>query len=460
MSRLRRALLSGVFVLLTSGVVSAHEVGGSRFEAPLPLTLLIAGAGVTVAVTAVWLGISARQPTAASPTRLTTLSAKLSRSLTLAGRVGFFALVVLAVFWGLFGKQAGAENPATVFSWWVWLKGVAIVSLLVGSPWRVLSPWRTLYRGLSRLEEGDLRLARYPAQLAHWPAVVGFLLVVGIFENLTAIPRDPQATATFVLGYTLVMVLGGVYFGDTWFERADFFAVLYRLFGRVSPVRCSRTETGEIHLDSRRPWAGCLDAAGDLSIAAFIIATVYTVSFDGFTSTPEFQSLSTGLRTALNLGGAVNILLFVAGFLGFLASYAFIVLLITRAGSRNEWRAAALVFAPTILPIAVAYELAHVYPFVLDNTGQFVALTLAGVTAGPALAISLTDWLSLPIFWGSQVLLIVVGHVVAVVAAHGVAIRRYETPTLAQRAHVPLVALMVGYTMLSLWIISRPVVTG
>ncbi|MFC6732932.1 hypothetical protein [Haladaptatus sp. GCM10025893] len=57
-------------------------------------------------------------------------------------------------------------------------------------------------------------------------------------------------------------------------------------------------------------------------------------------------------------------------------------------------------------------------------------------------------------------LLIIVGHVVAVVAAHGVAIRRYATPSLARRSHVPLVALMVGYTVLSLWIISRPVVTG
>lgn len=458
MPRLRSALFSGFFVLLTSGVVSAHEVGGSRFEAPLPLTLLFAGAGVTVAVTALWLGISARQPTVPTATRLLTLSARATRGLTVVARFGFFTLVVLAVFWGLFGKQAGAENPATLFSWWVWLKGIAIVSLLAGSPWRILSPWRTLYAGLSSLEGRKLRLATYPTQLAQWPAVVGFLLVVGIFENLTAIPRNPQATATFVLGYTLVMVVGGVYYGETWFERADFFAVLYRLFGRVSPFHISHTDDGTARIELRRPWAGCLESAGDLSLVAFIIATVYTVSFDGFTSTPEFQTLSTGLRSAL--GGNVNSILFVAGFLGFLASYALIVLVITRAGNRNAWREAALVFAPTILPIAVAYELAHVYPFVLDNTGQFIALALAGFTAGPAPIISLTEWLSIPVFWGSQVVLIVVGHVVAVVAAHGVAIRRYETHTLAQRAHVPLVVLMVGYTVLSLWIISRPVVTG
>lgn len=69
-------------------------------------------------------------------------------------------------------------------------------------------------------------------------------------------------------------------------------------------------------------------------------------------------------------------------------------------------------------------------------------------------------WLTLPVFWGSQVVLIVAGHIIAVVAAHYVAIDRYETLVEARRAHLPLVALMVGYTVLSLWVISRPVVSG
>ena len=66
----------------------------------------------------------------------------------------------------------------------------------------------------------------------------------------------------------------------------------------------------------------------------------------------------------------------------------------------------------------------------------------------------------MPVFWGVQVLLVIAGHVVAVVAAHEVAIRRYGSLAGARRGHAPLVAVMVGYTVLSLWIISRPVVTG
>jgi hypothetical protein len=75
--------------------------------------------------------------------------------------------------------------------------------------------------------------------------------------------------------------------------------------------------------------------------------------------------------------------------------------------------------------------------------------------AGDA-TVALLGWLPLPAFWGTQVVLVVAGHVVAVAAAHRVAVTRYGDDAL--RAHLPLVALMVGYTVLSLWIVSRPVV--
>ena len=67
---------------------------------------------------------------------------------------------------------------------------------------------------------------------------------------------------------------------------------------------------------------------------------------------------------------------------------------------------------------------------------------------------------SIQFILGEQELLIVVGHVIAVVAAHRVALVRSETASQARRMHSPLVVLMVGYTVLSLWIISRPIATG
>jgi len=91
---------------------------------------------------------------------------------------------------------------------------------------------------------------------------------------------------------------------------------------------------------------------------------------------------------------------------------------------------------------------AHNYAFVARSLSRL--LSLGGGT------VELLGWLPLSAFWWSQVALVVAGHVLAVAAAHRVAVRRYGDD--AGRGHLPLVALMVGYTVLSLWIVSRPVV--
>jgi hypothetical protein len=52
----------------------------------------------------------------------------------------------------------------------------------------------------------------------------------------------------------------------------------------------------------------------------------------------------------------------------------------------------------------------------------------------------------------------VAGHVVAVYLAHAVALREAPDPKLALRGQLPMVALMVLYTVTSLWILSQPVV--
>lgn len=58
----------------------------------------------------------------------------------------------------------------------------------------------------------------------------------------------------------------------------------------------------------------------------------------------------------------------------------------------------------------------------------------------------------------SQVALIVTGHVIAVYLAHAIALRSVWDPKRALRSQYPMLALMVLYTVLSLWIISQPIV--
>jgi hypothetical protein len=71
-------------------------------------------------------------------------------------------------------------------------------------------------------------------------------------------------------------------------------------------------------------------------------------------------------------------------------------------------------------------------------------------TVAPAL-----DWIPISAVWYLSVGAIVLGHVVAVVLAHRAALR--DSPSRPILAGLPLVALMVGYTVLSLWIIAAPI---
>ena len=54
---------------------------------------------------------------------------------------------------------------------------------------------------------------------------------------------------------------------------------------------------------------------------------------------------------------------------------------------------------------------------------------------------------------------IVAGHVIAVYLAHRMAAYLFNGARPILVSQFPLLALMVGYTMLSLWIIAQPAVT-
>jgi hypothetical protein len=461
MRRLARllAVLCGLWVVV--GTASAHRLGQSRVTAPLPLPLVFLGAGATVGMTALWLGVAGSASTARSSRRVGTVPSTVASSLRTMGRVGFFALFVAALIHGAVGRQVASENLVTVFVWPVWLKGIGLLAIVFGSPWRTLSPWESLYDVLATIEGEALAVVGpVPGWVGTWPAVAGFVLGVGIVENLTVVGRSPRLTVLVVASYTLLMLVGAVLFGRDWFERADTLTVLYRLFGRVAPLRFEPTEAGGYHLHVRPPWRGCIAAVRAGSLVVFAVAAVYSVSFDGFTNTTEYQTVLFALREPLQTGPSTGVMLYLVGLLGFLCSYWLAVLAgqTLATGDRRGWRVAALAFAPTILPIAAAYELAHNVLFVGQNLGQGLAI-VGSLLGGRADPISLLGWVSVPGYWGAQVVLIVGGHVVAVVAAHRVAVRRYQRPWAVRRGHLPLVLVMIGYTILSLWIISRPLVT-
>ena len=118
-------------------------------------------------------------------------------------------------------------------------------------------------------------------------------------------------------------------------------------------------------------------------------------------------------------------------------------------------------FVYTLIPIALAYHLAHFLLFLLIQGQLIVPLAsdpfgfgwdLFG-TADYRLNFSLVG----PSFyWFISVIAVVIGHIIAVFLAHSIAFRLIPTRRYALRSQYPMLVLMVGYTVASLWIITQP----
>jgi hypothetical protein len=109
------------------------------------------------------------------------------------------------------------------------------------------------------------------------------------------------------------------------------------------------------------------------------------------------------------------------------------------------------VYASTLLPIAGGYLIAHYLTLLVQGL-----IWLPGLLADPLdTAAPPLDWMPVSGVWYLSVGAIVLGHVVAVVLAHRIALR--DAPSRPVLAGLPLVILMIGYTILSLWIIAAPI---
>jgi hypothetical protein len=120
-------------------------------------------------------------------------------------------------------------------------------------------------------------------------------------------------------------------------------------------------------------------------------------------------------------------------------------------------------FVLTLVPIGIAYHLAH-YHSLLLVAGQYAIPLLSDPfgygwdlfgTTLYRVDFSVVDAASM---WYLSVGAIVIGHVVAVYLAHVMALRVYGNARTALQSQIPMLVLMVYYTMSSLWILSQPIV--
>jgi hypothetical protein len=122
-------------------------------------------------------------------------------------------------------------------------------------------------------------------------------------------------------------------------------------------------------------------------------------------------------------------------------------------------------FVLAIVPIACGYHVAHYLPvFLVDVQYALRALSdplgrgwdLFGTADLYVMTGFLSEASAVYRIWHTQVAIIVGAHVAAVYLAHVLALRLTTSTRAAARSQAPMLALMIGYTLLGLWLLATP----
>jgi len=444
---------------------AAAHAFGTRYDLPLPLSLWLAAAGLAVALSFVVFAVALRRGAGAPTPRLALLRLHpLALEALRAISVCVFFVVIAA---GLFGTQDPFRNLAPAFVWIVWWIGFTYLSAAAGDLWAVLNPWQALYWWAEAIVRKIRPAARrgphwnLPAGVGVWPATV-LLVAFGWSEIVWDGNSVPANIARLALGYSLLTWSGMFIFGrEAWLRSGEVFAVYFGMLARLAPLEVRVRNGTACEWNLRPPAAGLLDARpASASAAAFVIVMLATVTFDGLRETPLW-ALSDSVWAVASTAGLLALpCLFALVILGACALMAWLTRGDARPASAGEL---ARLFVPTLLPIAFAYHVAHYLSYLLV-AGQVVIplasdpLGLGWDLFGTARYKIAVDVVGARFAWVTSVVAIVLGHVLAMYLAHRLSLERFSERRTARRSQVPLAALMVAYTMLSLWILAQPIV--
>ena len=432
----------------------AHGIGSIQ-DPPIPSWLAYYGAAAVLVLSFTALGALWRTPR---------LERNESRALfrfpwrvlrVLAGILGvvLFAVVFLAA---LVGERSAGTNVAPTFVWVLFWLGLVPLSVLFGNVWAALNPWRAVADAFAwTWERAKLEWEppfAYPERLGRWPAAV-LLFAFATLELAYTEPSDPRILALAIAIYSWITWVGIAAFGrDAWLPNGEAFTVYFGLLSRLALL-----EVRDGRLRFRRPLRRVARDDEPPGTVAFVATMLGTVAFDGFTRTSFWQDRLFRIETELAafgfnlLGLAVAVAIVALAFVA--ASEA-----ARRMGGRRQRLEPA--FAGTLIPIALAYVVAH-YTTLLLVQGQ-LAIPLASDPFGYGWDLfGSLDYrinvqpLSADAVFYVQTAALVVGHVIGLVLAHDKALAVFGTTRVALRTQYPLLALMILYTVGGLWLLSR-----
>lgn len=448
----------------------AHGIGVVR-DLPIPAIYFFLAAFVVLGASFVLLFYLWRRPLLeahADGRRFPQALSRLLLSRPVRVLLGSFsvALLGLTLATALFGTTIELLNFAPTFVYVIFWLGIPLLSMLFGNVWTVLSPWRALADAAVWAVELGGREARsvleWTGRWGRYPAA-GALFAFVALELAHPRPAYPRTLGIAIALYSYWALAGmAVYGRDAWTRYGEGFAVAFELLSRMAPFA---VRDGAIVV--RWPFTGLAGADRVPGTLVFVAVLLGSTSFDGFSRSSAWQNLVGDLRaelvessqrtidlatTFMNLGGLA---LFVAMVM---VTYLAAVIAAEKLGRVD--RSLVPDFVLPLVPIAAAYLVAHYFTLFLIQ-GQFIITLISDpfgkgwdlfgtIDFAPNLAI-----VSPETVWYVQVGSLVVGHVVGLAIAHDRAVVLFQGRRVALEAQLPMLALMVLYTLGGMWLLTR-----
>ncbi len=456
---MRRLAAIGMFAL--PGMVWAHA-SEQGFVLLLPTDIYITAGVACVALTVVLLAVLPG-PLAASVFRPWAFRAPKLKHLHHLTSCTAALMLGWLVWAGLTGPRDPLANPLPLFVWTVWWIALVALQGLIGNHWRWTNPFTGPAALLAYLTGSHAPL-RYPRACGHLPGILIFLAFATLLLADPA-PADPTRLALFAGGYWYFTLLGVVLFGPRWLIRAEALTMLMRAYARIGVLG----RHGRGFALGLSGWKLLKRPYTPPGLAIFILLLLGTGSFDGLNET--FWWLGRLGINPLEFPGRSAVV--TQTILGLIAANSALIAVFTLciwAGLRiaqtpMSLRAAFCLFAPSILPIALGYHLAH-YLTSLMVDGQYALKAVTDPLGTGADLLGLgqfyvtTGFFNTPhtvrTIWLTQAGAVVAGHIIAILLAHALAVRAFGSRRRAALSQAPLALFMVLYTFFGLWLLASP----
>jgi hypothetical protein len=451
----------------------AHALA-SRQDLPVPAWLFAWGASIVLIVSFFALSAGWRTPRFEQP-HPRPFGAGLSRALLgppvqiLCGCIGVF-LFGLAIYAGLQGTVAPDRNFALTFLFVTCWLGFAFFSVIFGDLFRPFNPWRAVGRavgaGFEAIAGQRPAHATYPEWLGRWPAAIGLLAFVWlevVYGSGGAI-LDPQVAATAALVYSAYALAMMALFGvEEWCDRGEVFSVYFGMFGRLGIFG-----TRDGRLERRRPFSAATTWATVPGSAALVLASIATTSYDGASEGAFADAIEKVIGWVEGIGFGITASIRITDTIFLLLTFAGVSLVywlgvrgmrtVPGAPSLQKLRVG---FAHTLIPIALAYLVAHYFSlFVFQEQAQFTYLLSdplgTGTTDLFGTASAGVDYtvLTANTIWYVQVGALIVGHVLGLMLAHDRALVYWPNYRKATASQYWMLAVMVAFTCFGLYLLS------